>query len=320
MVQASRLHIARSTEVQDYLEPRLIFYHENNMHPVVTTHSEVQKYGDKFALIYFEVPSLKSVPLQIETEYQYHLDGLEPEHRSLLVIENNPRTGTIDNESQVALIFSPGAERQELRLDGLPWQDVMSAFIKHGVWHIWIGFDHILFIISLLLPSVMILRAGGWEPVGNFKSALLFVIKVVTLFTVAHSVTLILSALGIIKLPVRLVEAVIAVSIIVVALNNIFPIFNRRIWWVVFGFGLFHGLGFANVLAPLGAERSSLLTALIGFNLGVEIGQLTIILALFPLLFMIRNWKSYQFQILGLGSIAMIAISSFWFVERAFLS
>ena len=312
--------LARSTEVQDYLEPRLIFYHENIMHPIDTTHSEVREYGAKFALIYFEVPSLKSVPLQIETEYQYHLDGLEPEHRSLLVIENNPRTGTVDNESQVALIFGPGAERQELRLDGLPWQDVMSAFIKHGVWHIWIGFDHILFIISLLLPSVMILRAGAWEPVGNFKSALLFVIKVITLFTVAHSVTLSLSALGIVKLPVRLVEAVIAVSIIVVALNNIFPIFNRRIWWVVFGFGLFHGLGFANVLAPLGAERSSLLTALIGFNVGVELGQLAIILALFPLLFMIRNWKSYQFQILGLGSIAMIAISSFWFVERAFLS
>lgn len=312
--------LARSTEVQAYLQPRLNFYDEHTIHPIVTTQSEVREHGSKYALIFFEVPSLKSVPLQIETEYQYYLDGLESEHRSLLVIENNPRTGTVDNESQVALIFGPGTERQELRLDGLPWHEVMSTFIKHGVWHIWIGFDHILFIISLLLPSVMILRAGGWEPVGDFKSALIFVIKVITLFTVAHSVTLSLSALGIVKLPVRLVEAVIAVSIIVVALNNIFPIFNRRIWWVVFGFGLFHGLGFANVLAPLGAERSSLLTALIGFNIGVELGQLAIILALFPLLFMIRNWRAYQFQILGLGSVAMIAISSFWFVERAFLS
>ena len=194
----------------------------------------------------------------------------------------------------------------------------MSTFIKHGVWHIWIGFDHILFIISLLLPSVMILRAGGWEPVADFKSAFLFVVKVITLFTVAHSITLSLSALGIVKLPVRLVEAVIAVSIIIVALNNIFPVFNRRIWLVVFGFGLFHGLGFANVLAPLGAERSSLLTALVGFNVGVEIGQLAIIAVVFPLFFMMRNWRAYQFQVLGLGSAALILVSSFWFVERAF--
>ena len=311
--------LAQSAAVQRYLAPRLKFYHENRTYPIEVTHSEVHDYGvAEFALVHFEVPSLESVPLQIETEYQYLYDGFEPTHRGLLVIENNPRTKTVDNESQVALIFGPGSERQALSLNGTPWYEVMSAFIKHGVWHIWIGFDHILFIISLLLPSVMILRAGGWEPVGDFKSAFMFVVKVITLFTVAHSVTLSLSALGIVKLPVRLVEAVIAVSIIVVALNNIYPVFNRRIWLVVFGFGLFHGLGFANVLAPLGAERSSLLTALIGFNVGVEIGQLAIIAVVFPLFFMMRNWRSYQFQVLGLGSAALILVSSFWFVERAF--
>lgn len=309
----------QSTAVQNYLATRLTFYHENQPHPVIVTRSEVRDYRvANFALVYFQVPSLGPVPLQLETEYQYLLDGFEPTHRGLLVIENNPRTETVDNESQVALIFGPGAERQDLSLNGTPWQKVMYAFIKHGVWHIWIGFDHILFIISLLLPSVMILRAGGWQPVSDFKSAFLFVVKVVTLFTIAHSVTLSLSALGIISLPVRLVEAVIAVSIIIVALNNIYPVFNRWIWLVVFGFGLFHGLGFANVLAPLGAERSSLLTALIGFNVGVEIGQLAIIAVVFPLFFMLRNWRSYQYQVLGLGSAALILVSSFWLVERVF--
>lgn len=311
--------LAQSDVVQSYLAPRLMFYHENQSHPIVVTRSEVRDYGvSNFALVHFEVPSLESVPLQIETEYQFLLEGFDSTHRSLLVIENNPRTKTFENESQVALIFAPGAERQNLSLNGTPWQEVMLAFIKHGVWHIWIGFDHILFIISLLLSSVMILRAGGWEPVGDFRSAFLFVVKVITLFTVAHSITLSLSALGIIKLPVRLVEAVIAASIIVVALNNIIPVFNRWIWLVVFGFGLFHGLGFANVLAPLGAERSSLLTALIGFNIGVEIGQLAIISVVFPLLFMLRKRRNYQFQMLRLGSAALILVSSFWFIERAF--
>ncbi len=143
-------------------------------------------------------------------------------------------------------------------------------------------------------------------------------VKVVTLFTIAHSVTLSLSALEIISLPVRLVEAVIALSIIVVALDNIFPFFHRRIWLVVFVFGLFHGLGFANVLSPLGLERSSLLTALVGFNVGVEIGQLAIIAICFPLLYLLRTWRHYRLVVLGFGSAALIVISTIWFVERTF--
>jgi len=311
--------LAESAAVQKYLAPRLVFYSPDQVHPISVTHSEVRDYGvANFALVHFQVPSLKPVPLQVETEYQYLLDGFESSYRSLLVIENNPRTGTTDNESQVSLIFGPGTERQNLSLIGTPWQEVMSAFVKHGVWHIWIGFDHILFIISLLLPSVLVLRDKGWEPGRDFKSAFVYVVKVVTLFTVAHTVTLSLSALEIIKLPVRLVEVVIAASIIVVALNNIFPVFNRRIWWVVFGFGLFHGLGFANVLAPLGAERSSLLTALIGFNVGVEIGQLAIIALVFPLLFTIRHWRAYQAVVLRGLSGVMILIAAFWMAQRVF--
>lgn len=308
----------RSAEVQSYAQSRLRFYHNEREHPVTVVGSKWHDYGiAKFALIEFEVPSLKPVPLQVEVEYDYLFDGFENSHRALLVIENNPRTGAVENETQVSLIFSPGEKRQLLHLDATPWEKVLHDFIKHGIWHIWIGFDHILFIISLLLPAVMILNVRRkWEPVGDFKSALLFVVKVITLFTIAHSVTLSLSALDIIKLPVRLVEAVIAASIIVVALNNIFPLFNRRIWIVVFVFGLFHGLGFANVLAPLGAERNSLLTALIGFNLGVEIGQLAIIAAVFPLLYICRKWRYYQPVVLTFGSLVLIAIASFWLVER----
>lgn len=311
-------YAVRSAEVQRYVESRLRFYHQQQEHPVAVVGSRANDYGiAKFALIEFEVPTLKPVPLQVEVEYDYLFDGFEDTHRGLLVIENNPRSGAVENEKQVSLIFGPGEKRQLLHLDATPWKKVLYDFIKHGIWHIWIGFDHILFIISLLLPSVMILNSRRqWEAVGDFKSALLFVVKVITLFTVAHSVTLSLSALGIIKLPVRLVEAVIAASIIVVALNNIFPLYNRRIWIVVFVFGLFHGLGFANVLEPLGAERNSLLTALIGFNLGVEIGQLAIIAIVFPLLYLFRRWRYYQPVVLTFGSLALIAIASFWLIER----
>jgi hypothetical protein len=308
----------RSAEVQGYAESRLRFYHDEREHPVRVVGSRAHDYGiAKFALIEFEVPTLKPVPLQLEVEYDYLFDGFESSHRGLLVIENNPRTGAVKNETDVSLIFGPGEQRQLLHLDATPWKKVLHDFVKHGIWHIWIGFDHILFIISLLLPAVMVLNSQRkWQPVGDFKSAFLFVVKIITLFTIAHSVTLSLSALGIIKLPVGLVEAVIAASIIVVALNNIFPLFNRRIWLVVFAFGLFHGLGFANVLAPLGAERNSLLTALIGFNLGVEIGQLAIITLVFPLLYLCRKWRYYQPVVMRFGSLLLIAVASYWLVER----
>lgn len=310
---------AKAAQVEAELESRLVFYTTEATHPVTVTGSETKRLGKRaFALVYFDVPSLDKVPTHLDVEYQQAYDNLESTHRSMLLIENNPWTKTEANESQVSLIFAPGEERQQLSLIGPPWTKTLITFIKHGVWHIWIGIDHILFIVSLLLPSVMILRGRQWEPVGDFRSAFIFVVKVVTLFTVAHSVTLSLAALGIVRLPERLVEAVIAASIIVVALNNIFPLFNRRIWFIVFGFGLFHGLGFANVLSPLGVEKGSLVMSLVGFNVGVEIGQLAIIAVVFPMLFLVRNWRPYQFRVLGLGSMALIAVSAFWFVERAF--
>jgi hypothetical protein len=308
---------AQAKQVEAYLAPRVMLYQDQTSHSVIVTHSKMYDYGiAEFAQIFFEVPSLHPVPDIVEIEYRYLLEGFESTHRSLLVIENNTRTGTVNNESQVSLIFGPGHERQLLRLSGTPRHEVFLTFVKHGVWHILIGLDHVLFILCLLLPSVMVLTNRTWAPVEKFKDAFFFVVKVVTLFTIAHSVTLSLSALEIISLPVRLVEAVIALSIIVVALDNIFPFFHSRIWLVVFVFGLFHGLGFANVLSPLGIERNSLLTALVGFNVGVEIGQLAIIAICFPLLYLLRTWTHYRLVVLGFGSAALIVISTSWFVER----
>lgn len=309
----------KADQVEAALERRLVFYTPDGIHRITVTGSETKRLGEReFALIRFNVPSLRTVPTHIDVEYQHVYEGLESTHRSMLLIENNPRTETVANEAKVSLIFRPGEERQSLSLVGPHWTQTLSTFVKHGVWHIWIGIDHILFIVCLLLPSVMVLRGRQWAPVEDFRSAFVFVVKVVTLFTVAHSVTLSLAALGIVRLPERLVEAVIAASIIVVALNNLFPLFNRRIWLVVFGFGLFHGLGFANVLSPLGVEKGSLIMSLVGFNIGVELGQLAIILAVFPILYWLRNWRPYQYRVLGAGSVALIAVSTVWFVERAF--
>ena len=164
----------------------------------------------------------------------------------------------------------------------------------------------------------MVVRAGRWTPAPSFREPFWFVVKVVSLFTVAHTITLTLAALGIVRLPVVLVEAVIALSIAVAAVNNLYPFIANRTWSIVFILGLFHGFGFANVLDPLGAQGSALIPALAGFNVGVEIGQLIVVFAAFPILFILRRLPLYKPLVLQTGSLALIAVACFWFVERTF--
>jgi len=232
------------------------------------------------------------------------------------VIENNTRTGVVDNERHIALFFKPDGEPQTLSTISDPWFTIFVEFVKQGVLHIWFGFDHVLFLITLLLPAVLWRNSNEWAPVDEFKSAFINVVKIATVFTVSHSITLSLAALGILTLPVTLVEAVIAVSIAVVALGNMFPIFHNRVLLVVFIFGLFHGFGFANVLEPLGLVPSAKAVGLLAFNIGVELGQIAIIIVLLPILFLIRKWSAYPFLALKLGSVAIILMAGFWIVER----
>jgi hypothetical protein len=190
--------------------------------------------------------------------------------------------------------------------------------LVQGVWHIWIGFDHILFLLSLLLPVVLVRVSGGWRGVERLGESVREVLWVVTSFTVAHSITLSLAALGFVSLPSWLVESAIALSVVVAAFNNIVPVFNRRRWLVAFGFGLIHGFGFASVLAELGLPQETLVLSLVGFNLGVELGQLAIVVALLPVIFWLRNTAFYRRGILVGGSLLIMLLALVWLAERLF--
>jgi hypothetical protein len=140
---------------------------------------------------------------------------------------------------------------------------------------------------------------------------------VATSFTIAHSITLSLAALSIIQLPSRLVESTIALSVVLAALNNIWPLVHGRRWLVAFGFGLIHGFGFASVLADLGLPRDALLIALVGFNVGVELGQLAIISAFLPVAYALRRTRAYRRVIFIGGSAAIALVAGVWLFERA---
>jgi HupE / UreJ protein len=193
---------------------------------------------------------------------------------------------------------------------------VLADYLRAGIWHIWIGYDHILFLVSLLLPAVLIHRDRRWQPTPDFVTTLLDVTRIVTAFTLAHSLTLALAVLGWVSLPPRLVEPLIALSVLVTALNNLKPIVTGSRWLVAFGFGLIHGFGFAGALTEIGVARDTLILGLFCFNAGVEVGQLGIVALLLPLAYLARTRPFYEPLVLRIGSLLTGALASLWIVER----
>ena len=244
----------------------------------------------------------------IEIGYSLFAD-IDPQHKGLLRLEHGGGTRTG--------IFSPERAVQTFELEKISAVTQFFDYAREGVWHIWIGFDHILFLLSLLLPAVLA-WSGRWQAVDRFAPAFWDVFKIVTSFTVAHSITLSLAALGVVSLPSRLVESAIATSVVLAALNNIIPLVHGRRWMVAFFFGLIHGFGFASVLRDLGLPQNALLIELVGFNLGVEGGQLAIVSAFLPVAYLLRATWFYRRLVFIGGSLAIVGVAGIWLVERAF--
>jgi hypothetical protein len=263
--------------------------------------------GRKHTMIPFSAGSVGGENLLVEFDEYFQFD---PQHKVVTSLETAAETKVgilmLDEPYWTVSLREPGAWGQFVK------------FTWEGVWHIWIGIDHILFLIALLLPSVLKFENGSWVPVPGFKDAFYNVFKVVTAFTIAHSVTLTLASLDIVTLPSKFVESVIALSVVLAALNNIYPIVQKKTWTVAFGFGLVHGFGFANVLADLQLPSGTLAIALLSFNIGVELGQLAIVAVYFPIIYYLRDHAYYQPVKLKAGSAIIALIAAAWIVDRVF--
>jgi len=189
-------------------------------------------------------------------------------------------------------------------------------FLEEGIRHILGGYDHVLFLLCLLLPAVMRRRDGRWQPVERLSQAILPVAGIVTAFTVAHSITLALAALKLVSLPSWFIEPAIAVTIVLAAIDNVWPVFPVRRVVVTFFFGLIHGFGFASVLAELNLPTADFAWALLQFNLGLEVGQLLVVIAATAVLFGLRHRLRYAQVVIRGGSLVAMAIAGLWFVER----
>ena len=251
---------------------------------------------------------------------------VDAQHRGLLKLETLPAEGAAHTMSAVFPVEN-ATQTFNVSANGetpiLAKAAQLGTYVADGIKHIAIGFDHTLFLVALLVPAVLVRtkddRTGvaRWMPVADMHTAFITVLKIVTAFTIAHSTTLSLAALDVVRLPSRLVESLIAVSVLATALDNLWPFLPRKRWLVAFSFGLIHGFGFASVLADLNLPNSSLLLSLLGFNIGVEVGQLALVAILIPLAYFTRTTRAYPRVALQAGSVAIAAVSLGWLLERS---
>lgn len=257
---------------------------------------------------YTVLPFSAVCPFAGRLEFDYRLFAdVDPQHKGLVSVTgaSAPRTLVLGSTQPHAVLDDSTAQG-------------FIGFVQHGIWHIWIGYDHILFLLSLLLPAVLAWHEHAWQAVAGPRAALMDVLRIVTAFTLAHSITLSLAALDVIRLPSRWVESAIALSVLLAALNNLRPVTHKRRWVAAFGFGLIHGFGFASVLGDLGLAKEGMIASLVGFNLGVEIGQLAIVIGILPLAWLARGTWFYRRVMMMGGSCLIIVIAMIWLSERLF--
>ena len=282
----------RSQQIGDILRPRILLRSNHRLQPDWIS-TELLAEDQAIKLTYL-IPDEQPGAVIIDT----NLFPYDPNHQTFI----NIYEGT---ELRQQLIFNARANEHTYYLGTAQGAvAVMTTFIPSGIHHIMIGPDHILFLVGLLLLG------GSW----------MALLKIVTAFTVGHSVTLSLAALNFVTPPASIIEPAIALSIIFVGADNLVRGDGRDLrMWVALVFGLVHGFGFANVLREFGLPREALGWSLFSFNVGVEIGQLAIVLLVTAALAAIRQRSlPLRQRVAFIGSIVVIAAGTYWFVQRVF--
>ena len=250
-------------------------------------------------------------------DFQLHYDAIVHRLVSHRIFVSSRAAGTgpyaavgiIDWESQTLTV--PAGEE-------VATAQAFLAAVQLGVEHIAEGADHLLFLVMLLLPAPLLARDGRWLRTDDLRRSCVRVVHVVTAFAVGHSITLALAALGYLSVPTRLVESLIALSILVSGVHAIRPIVRGGEVWIATGFGLMHGLAFAALLSELDLSGGSLIAELLGFNLGIELTQLIVVGLIMPSLLVLSRTRLYPTVRIALAGLGVVAAAA-WLAERTTL-
>jgi hydrogenase/urease accessory protein HupE len=280
-----------STVVQQYINSHISIYADSVRLDGSIQKSAVEMIKDTQFAVITMVYNLDQKPEKLVVDYNMFMDDSDPSHANFATVK-------MDGKQEEKILTY---EARQIEIGQVSIFQSIKQFVFLGLTHIFTGYDHILFVICLLFG------------VKNIRQ----IVSLVTAFTIAHSITLVLATLQIVQLPSQLVESLIALSIIYVALVTIFNREPKHQPWVAFGFGLIHGFGFAGILAEMRLDGNHLVASLLSFNIGIEIGQLIIVSLAFPLILLIKKLKKMEWIIPG-TSIGILAFGLVWFVQRAF--
>jgi hypothetical protein len=295
---------AKHAEIRDYALAHLVIRSERGSCTVVPAEAQSIEFTADGAdsVLPFRVTCADGAAARLH--YSLLFDGM-PNHRALLRYQH-------DDVSQVFVL----SRAQPDVAFGQPPVQRLIAFVREGVLHIWGGYDHLLFLLALLVPITACADAPATQN-GRWRRVLPRLFATVTAFTVAHSLSLAAAAFQFVNVPSGLVECAIALSVALAGLNVWVPIFRDASWLVAFAFGLVHGFGFATALNGLQSGVDDRLTALLGFNVGVEMGQLAVVLVCVPVLCWIAARRSALHLLRPSVGLVICCTGVMWALQRA---
>jgi hypothetical protein len=254
-------------------------------------------------------------------KFTLHYDVIAHEvmsHRAYVFIRNDWNSARFAGQQPEAIGMIHFQEKSvEVDRTKGSWLEGFRSVLKLGMQHIAEGTDHLLFLLVLLLPAPLLVAGTHWGGYAGLRTSLLKLLKIVSAFTLGHSVTLAIGGLGWIKPPSQLIEILIAISILVSALHAMRPLFPGREPWIAAGFGLVHGLAFASSISPFGFSPWYMALSILGFNLGIEAMQLIVVLVTIPWLVLLSRTAFYP-PVRWTGAVFGAAAALTWIAQRTF--
>ena len=303
--------------LKEYYLEQVGIYHQDDELEILYGEYDFLAGHSGYVLLPFELGGLDGLPQSLTFDYNVLFDE-HPSHLAFLLVEYNWATGVFANESGTSLGFLPDDRRHTFELAAPNRLVGLFAVVRLGMGAIWGSVFHMFFLLALLLPTALRREKGGWAPVEDLGTMLRQVGKIFGVYAAAHSFTLLLAALGLVRLPERLLDVMVALSIVVVAADLLVPLFKDRRVWVVLGFGLFHGFAFGEAVAKLGVMVEHPVLALFAFLLGLEIGHLVLVALAVTALFLVRRLPLFPKLVLPAVAMALILIALVWTSESAF--
>lgn len=276
---------ANETKITGYLLENIVLQEGKRILPLSMSAYEIYRRDDQSYLRLTLTSTPCNAMKMCTLHYRLFFD-IDPLQRVFVTIKGEEKSRPMLLTPHQRVLTVQGAQQTLLQQFG--------AFFNEGLWHIWTGYDHLLFLLMLLLPALVEKSGSDVQRHASIKKAFKRIVTIITLFSLAHSLTLSAAFFDYVTIKPKIIEGLITVSIMVTALLNFFDVAVKRFYLMVFVFGLLHGLGFANALHAMAMSSSHIVTSLLGFNLGVETGQIILVSLVMPFLYLLAGYAFYH--------------------------